>query len=1006
MKINLKLRKYLVRISAIVMILANICLINAVAAVEDPFSFGSEYSYYNDKCENTAADNRKTVLAGLQVNNQTTIQESFGDLKGYARNTSSVADPTMDCAIVYSFDNQDIQGFIARGYMANESHLYFDFYLSQDNKEWVKFEPEHTLGTATEDGGFVENIYSANVIDSGYKYLKVQFSKEETNTAAVWRLQLGDVKIWYKNNEYSASDAEFMGQTAVKNFNSLDEVDSSGSTMNALELVTENRENYKYDVKRIKVLDNTASLTVSVPEDSLSGLALWTLYDEYNDNDIDFSFVGKDGTLTPTTAQKTVNGIEVIYIITDVPANIKGVRLGFTNVDVDKLQIGKAEIGYSKLMYNVLDKGYTQLESGEYTAYAQVTNRQEIEAPATLIAFGKKGTQEIIRVHKENIPAGKTKRIEVNLPSGVENIKLFVCDTIEQFHDISSYPYNLYEVTIEFDITDNVITTSGRIKGKGEKYVYVILTREDVTNEELSGEYLDESVISSIYSVGSFSRTGVFQETYQLPAYIAPDYYNYKVSAGGSPEVLTGKVLIASRTDKDNAVKYINESTEVSGILGLLNGDGENNYEKIYVSLGMEMSEYKKLSDTAKLNVATKMFNEDFAQSQDTEFTTENISSYFNSYVYFEAMNEVTDIEQYKKLILRIKEFTDFEEAEEWEKLNSLSDDLFSKLCTNLIGRRPFTDYDNMTEKVRDSVIVQLFNGAVYDKMEGLFEKYNSDLEIPTESYNKYLNLNAQNKATVNKAMVYNGYTSFTQIVAKLEEALSAIGVKRPNPPSYGGGGGGGSSSSGGGMAVSVQANAQNNVPSEEEIKTALEKESAFNDLDSVPWAKTAIEYLADKGAVSGVGNGQFNPNAPVLREQAIKMIVNAFEFTLPEKPEQIEFSDVYSGEWYYPYISLACSEEIANGQGEKFGIGEEITRQDLTVLIYRAAKMKKNIKSENSSSAFNDDGEIADYAKDAVYALVANGAINGVGDNKFAPLESCTRAAAAKMIYSLIVTQ
>ncbi|MBE6682325.1 MAG: S-layer homology domain-containing protein, partial [Ruminococcaceae bacterium] len=36
--------------------------------------------------------------------------------------------------------------------------------------------------------------------------------------------------------------------------------------------------------------------------------------------------------------------------------------------------------------------------------------------------------------------------------------------------------------------------------------------------------------------------------------------------------------------------------------------------------------------------------------------------------------------------------------------------------------------------------------------------------------------------------------------------------------------------------------------------------------------------------------------------------------------------------------------------------------------------------------SAFADDKDISDWAKDSVYFMAANNIINGVGDNKFAP--------------------
>ena len=60
-----------------------------------------------------------------------------------------------------------------------------------------------------------------------------------------------------------------------------------------------------------------------------------------------------------------------------------------------------------------------------------------------------------------------------------------------------------------------------------------------------------------------------------------------------------------------------------------------------------------------------------------------------------------------------------------------------------------------------------------------------------------------------------------------------------------------------------------------------------------------------------------------------------------------------------------------------------------------------KSFTSE--SETFADDAEIASWAKTAVYELKNAGVIGGVGDNKFAPAGTCTRAQAAQIIYQLI---
>ena len=67
--------------------------------------------------------------------------------------------------------------------------------------------------------------------------------------------------------------------------------------------------------------------------------------------------------------------------------------------------------------------------------------------------------------------------------------------------------------------------------------------------------------------------------------------------------------------------------------------------------------------------------------------------------------------------------------------------------------------------------------------------------------------------------------------------------------------------------------------------------------------------------------------------------------------------------------------------------------------MIYNVLKAKNyNLDAENKY-AFSDSDQMSDYSKDAVAILAGAGIINGVGDNKFAPMQNATRAEAAKLI-------
>ena len=173
-----------------------------------------------------------------------------------------------------------------------------------------------------------------------------------------------------------------------------------------------------------------------------------------------------------------------------------------------------------------------------------------------------------------------------------------------------------------------------------------------------------------------------------------------------------------------------------------------------------------------------------------------------------------------------------------------------------------------------------------------------------------------------------------------------------------------------------------------------------FDDLANVSWAVESINALAEKNIVTGVAPRLFDPEANLTREAFTKMIVLALKKY--NAAAKADFTDASSGNWYDSYIASAKDSGLINGLGDgTFGVGQNITRQDLAVILYKAALKQGRVFT--SKKTFGDDYQIADYAKEAVSYLAGEGIISGMGDNIFAPTANATRAQAAKLIYSLI---
>ncbi len=174
-----------------------------------------------------------------------------------------------------------------------------------------------------------------------------------------------------------------------------------------------------------------------------------------------------------------------------------------------------------------------------------------------------------------------------------------------------------------------------------------------------------------------------------------------------------------------------------------------------------------------------------------------------------------------------------------------------------------------------------------------------------------------------------------------------------------------------------------------------------FTDVPKGYWAMEAIEALYEKGVVGGVGDGRFAPNQLITREEFASMVAKAFGFT--PKNTRMVFEDVRTGAWYENSVYALAENGIVSGvEKYKFGVGQTITRQDMTVILYNVIK-DSAVEDVREYKNFKDQAKISSYATEAVEFMYKAGFVNGFEDGTFRPFDGTTKAMAAYMIYSLI---
>lgn len=301
------------------------------------------------------------------------------------------------------------------------------------------------------------------------------------------------------------------------------------------------------------------------------------------------------------------------------------------------------------------------------------------------------------------------------------------------------------------------------------------------------------------------------------------------------------------------------------------------------------------------------------------------------------------------------------------------------------------TEYElDDTEKMNDALWLGVFFARLY---EGGFKEIDS-LVVDTKAKADILGLSP----------VISSYSD-TQIQKKIKKML---GEKVTNVTDFAtlfkntvideGSSGG---STGGSSGGNVSGKGTNGISVSAAPGVITQKEG-FRDIEHVAWAKPAIESLSKRGIISGISETESAPDALVTREQFTKMFVLAL--ALFEEDAKTDFVDVAVSDWFYPYVSSAQSCGIVKGdENGCFGAGAFITREDMAVMLYRAAQAARISFAAGDEMSFYDAGEISGYAKDAVMTMANANIING-SDGAFMPKAPATRAQAAKMIYEIVL--
>lgn len=179
---------------------------------------------------------------------------------------------------------------------------------------------------------------------------------------------------------------------------------------------------------------------------------------------------------------------------------------------------------------------------------------------------------------------------------------------------------------------------------------------------------------------------------------------------------------------------------------------------------------------------------------------------------------------------------------------------------------------------------------------------------------------------------------------------------------------------------------------------------TTFSDVAANNTFAADIAYVSQKGLMGGVGNGNFNPQAPITRGQLVTIL-----YRLEGQPavSGLGFSDVAAGSYCEKAVKWAAATGITKGNAEGlFQPNSPITREQMATFLYRYNQNKGYfIVKLADLSTFPDSSSVSSYAKDALSWANGTGLVNGTSDGRLNPSGGATRGQAAAILHRYCVS-
>lgn len=179
-----------------------------------------------------------------------------------------------------------------------------------------------------------------------------------------------------------------------------------------------------------------------------------------------------------------------------------------------------------------------------------------------------------------------------------------------------------------------------------------------------------------------------------------------------------------------------------------------------------------------------------------------------------------------------------------------------------------------------------------------------------------------------------------------------------------------------------------------------IDNSTDFEDVTDHNWYADAVDFVSARGLFGGVSStGAVFDGEGTMTRGMLAVVLYRLEYE-PKTAGEGDFDDVPADTWYTGAVAWAAQSGVVTGYGGSFAPEDEITREQLAVMLWRYAGSPE---SSHSLVSCPDAASVSDYAVQAMAWAHEKGIISGMGGGVLKPQGSATRAQVAQMLKNFL---